>query len=812
MLVRKTHTGLTFFILMVFIGFAFPLESWAVHAAPVIHTLTQSDGSTFKARQWGDEWLHGWETEEGYTIVFDENLKSWTYATHDFDGNLIRSSRIVGKDYPPIDISRHIRPTGQARKIIHSIKMDKVRKLYHEGVSPTGTANIPVIFVNFIDTNPTYSPLNFDPLLFGAGNYSMQDYYEEVSYGKFSISSGPNGVVGWYKASHTHDYYGENDNEGNDKRPGYLVREAAEAADAAGFNWSPYDQDEDCYVDVVAIVHQGTDEADSGNPTDIWSHQWDLNSAYKYGFSDGGELITTSPCSKGGYVKVNHYIILPETEAESGGITTIGVFAHEYGHALGLPDLYDTDNSSMGVGDWSLMAGGSWGKVSKPGDRPSHLDAWSKYKLGWVTPTQVTRTLIDQPITQVETTPDIYQLLAGGPSIGGEYFLIENRQKVGFDEGLPGAGLLIWHIDENKNDNNYECYPGGPPCVTNHYHVALVQADNLWDLEKNTNSGDTGDPYPGSTGNTSFTGNSTPNSDLYNGNPSGVSVTNISVSGPTMTATLTSPIETMTVNINPTGAGSVTKSPDKATYVYGDTVQLTATANSGYTFSNWSGDVTGSTNPVTVTMNGNKNVTANFAQNQYTLTVKISPSGSGSVTRNPDKLTYVYGDVVTLTATANPGYSFSRCLGDFYSTANPITITMKNDMTVTAYFQVVGYDLTGYWTKPVTQTCRTTSKGRKCTINCTLTIRNDGNTDVLSSFLVAFYLSYHKNDVQLGEHLKDSSVGAIKAKDSKAIKFTYNLPLGRTAKGEYIKALIDAGGDVPEVNKANNIVVFGPIQ
>jgi M6 family metalloprotease-like protein len=626
----------------------------------LLHTLIQSDGSTFQARQWGDEWHHGWETEEGYTIVFDESLKSWTYATHDFDGNLISSSKIVRKDRPPIDILKYIRPTVQPRKIIHSMKMEKAINVYQKGVSPAGTANIPVILVNFIDTNPTYSPLNFHTLLFGSGNNSLKEYFEEVSYGKFSISTGPNGVVGWYTASNTHDYYGENDEQGYDKRTGQLAREAVEAADAAGFDWSPYDQDEDCYVDVVAIIHQGTDEATSGNPTDIWGALWL--------WPDPGGYETKTPCSKGGFIKVNDYIIV--SEILYGGINTIGAFAHEYAHALGLPDLYDTDYSSYGVGSWSLMGYGLFNYVNVSGDSPAHLDAWSKYKLGWVTPIQVKGTLTHQTITQAETTPDVYQLLSGSPSTGGEYFLIENRQKVGFDRELPGAGLLIWHIDERKFDNDHECYPGGPSCATDHYHVALVQSDNLWDLEKKNSDGDTvgdpGDPFPGLTGNTSFDGHSTPNSNLYNGNPSGVSATDISASGPIMRAT---------INVTP---------------------------------------------------------------------------------------------------------------------------------------PTVGPDLTGEWSSNPYQTCKITKSGLKCKIAGTLKIENTGSQNASPS-IAKFYLSDNHPFHQKYD-LKSVSIGKVKAVSGyKFIKLSYSLPLGYSASGQYLIAIIDPDNKVTEIDETNNVIAFGPI-
>jgi M6 family metalloprotease-like protein len=152
----------------------------------------------------------------------------------------------------------------------------------------------------------------------------------------------------------------------------------------------------------------------------------------------------------------------------------MGVFAHEYGHGLGLPDLYDTDKSSKGTGDWDLMAGGSWNKVSRGGDRPAHLSAWCKYKLGWVNPTVVIGKLENEQISAASNQADVYRLLTGSPGTGGEYFLIENRQQSGFDEGLPGAGLAVWHIDESKADNTQECKTA-KGCPTAHYRVALEQ-------------------------------------------------------------------------------------------------------------------------------------------------------------------------------------------------------------------------------------------------------------------------------------------------------------------------------------------------
>jgi M6 family metalloprotease-like protein len=548
--IKKEQVYLHILLLTSLVIFSLPRKCLAVPAAPLAHTLTQPDGSTFQARQWGDESIHGWETIDGYSIVFDQDLQCWTYAEHDIAGRLTSSAKIAGKYPPPADFPRHLRPTGEFSSMSHRKRAPQ--EVSPEFISSIGTAKIPVFLIKFSDTItiPTHTTDEFNSLLFGTGNNTMNDYFKEVSYNAFSISGT---VTGWYTASNTHDYYGQNNAlTGFDMYPATLVTEAVAAADAAGFNFVPYDQDGDCYVDVVAIIHEGTGAEASRYPSDIWSHSWDLYSAHYYNDQDGNGIYTTKcPCSKGGFIKVNDYIIMPEKL--SNQISTIGIFAHEYGHALGLPDLYDTDSSSQGIGYWSVMASGSWNGVWINGDRPAHMDAWCKYYLGWVTPTLVTGTLPNEPINQAETYADVYQLLSGSPSSSiGEYFLVENRQKAGFDTGLPGSGLLIWHIDESQNSNANECYPSLLYNCNSlrHYHVALEQADNLWELEKRINSGNSGDPYPGSANNRSFNDTSSPSSNLYSGSPSNVSVTSISDSGTTMIATL-SAISTCTYSISP---------------------------------------------------------------------------------------------------------------------------------------------------------------------------------------------------------------------------------------------------------------------
>ncbi len=508
----------------------------AVPAAPELLRLSQPDGLTFRARQWGDEFNHGWETQDGYSIIRDQYSQAWVYALPSSTGELMESSAIVGRSPPPTGLARGLKPASAA---MAQQRVERMEALDVAAVQPAialnGTANVLTILVNYQDRTTSYSPANFTNMLFGTGNNSMKDFYTENSHGLFTVSAGPGGIAGWYQAASGHDYYGANVN-GNDAWPGDLVYEAVRAADTAGFNFAPYDQDRDCQVDVVNIVHQGTGEESGAAATDIWSHSWDLDSARYWNNSHFGSYTTRSACAVGGFVRVNRYVIQPELYA--GAMSTVGVFAHEYGHALGLPDLYDTDGNSEGVGNWSLMAGGSWNGVTRSGDRPAHLDAWSKTKLSWLTPTQITSPSPSSvTINPAYLAASAYQFRSGSAASGtGEYFLVENRQRGGFDAGLPGSGLLVWHIDEAKTNNTGQCIPSGSSCSTVHYKVALVQADNLWNLERDQNRGDAGDPFPGSAVRTAFSGTTTPNSLLYNGSASGAAISNIALSGLNMTA------------------------------------------------------------------------------------------------------------------------------------------------------------------------------------------------------------------------------------------------------------------------------------
>jgi uncharacterized repeat protein (TIGR02543 family) len=134
--------------------------------------------------------------------------------------------------------------------------------------------------------------------------------------------------------------------------------------------------------------------------------------------------------------------------------------------------------------------------------------------------------------------------------------------------------------------------------------------------------------------------------------------------------------------------GTVAKNPNQATYNYGATVELTATPNVGYTFTSWSGDASGTANPLTVTMNSTKNITANFTINTFLLNVTAI---NGTVAKNPNQATYNFGSTVEITATPNVGYTFTSWSGDASGTANPLTVTMNSTKNITANFTINTY-------------------------------------------------------------------------------------------------------------------------
>lgn len=248
-----------------------------------------------------------------------------------------------------------------------------------------GTIYIPVLLVKYsgssfagASTSAFYSNMLNDAAL------SVKKYYNDMSNGNLTI------VFDVYSLTDTvaqsAAYYGNNvSGAGSDEHPGQLVNEAVEILKTekdSSVDFSKYDNDNNGYVDCIILIHTGRGEEVSDTDAEIWSHQWDLYSAGLSGDGDG--MVTADG------VKFNVYTIQPEY-VDAAGDSTIGVFCHELGHVFGLPDLYDYTGDTNGVGNWSLMSGGSYGSDTK-GTNPAPILAWERYRIGgsaWVSYTDI---------------------------------------------------------------------------------------------------------------------------------------------------------------------------------------------------------------------------------------------------------------------------------------------------------------------------------------------------------------------------------------------------------------------------------------
>ena len=376
-----------------------------------------------------------------------------------------------------------------------------------------------VICIDFDDNPHSHDTSEFSTLLFSEGftypTGSMRDFYRENSFEQLELLGG---VTGWHRMPQLYSYYVAGQN-GFGSYPNNAQKMAEDAVDAADpyVNFADYDYDQDGWVDALVVVHAGMGAEETGSDNQIWSHAWVMSTVL---IRDGVSL----------------YSYNTDPEIRNGGVLVdMGVFGHEFGHTLGLPDLYDGDYSSNGMGDWTMMAGGSW---NNGGRTPACFDGWCKYKMGWTSPIWLTSNQTNVEILQAETTPLSYRLWTSGAG-GSQYYLVENRQRTGFDRFIPGDGLLIYHVDEAAQGNSQEWCPGDPPSP--HLKVALEQADGMYHLENcynNLNSGDFGDPYPGSSNKRAFDDTTRPGSHDYSANSTQVAVWNVSDSDSVMQANL----------------------------------------------------------------------------------------------------------------------------------------------------------------------------------------------------------------------------------------------------------------------------------
>ncbi|NNK62790.1 MAG: M6 family metalloprotease domain-containing protein, partial [Gemmatimonadetes bacterium] len=509
-------------------------------------------------------------------------------------------------------------------------------------------------------------------------------------------------------------------------RVGLFIQQLLTSVDDGSIDWGSYDNDgpdgvpnsgdDDGFVDVLAILHPGfgAECGGAGLEDRVWSHKWSLTDAW---FSipederpSEGVFTTQSTSASGGPIRIDDYTIQPLLSCDASSINEIGVLAHELGHGFGLPDLYCTTSgcASNGIGRWGLMGSGGWGCGSHDPARPCHLSAWSKAVLGWV---EVETLLpdVDHGALSLEPVQSSGRVLRIDARDGSdEYFLLENRQALGFDEGVFAPGLLVWQIDP---DFIAERWPfNSVNGRGDHLGVWLRQADGRLDLEGGVNRADAGDPFPGSTGTTAFHAGAAPASFTHDGGAAGVTLTEVADAGGGLVSFRSiSGYRSVSVDVQGSGAPGLVLVDDEplpaggATYLRAPFQGVVLAAEAGESlgvgvrkpFLEWADDPGASRIRVLVTpRDEDAAVTAVYGSEEVQITAEVEggildvvPGAVVTTPGSPD-LWVPLGEPISLRADPAPGFAFVDWTGQWRGRGNPFDLTPLAPVTVGAEFGI----------------------------------------------------------------------------------------------------------------------------
>lgn len=483
------------------------LSVWAVPAKRGVWcSLSLVDGTEVKAQLVGDEFLHYYVSEDGTKYVQDESTGLYRKMTDEVTAQ--RRAAV-----------RRAQAQGRQKRMLRKAQASNVFQ---------GTKKGLIILVQFTDSKfksghdlALYRRIANDENYSG-NNFrgSIKDYFKAQSHGQFELDFD---VAGICQLQHPYAYYGKNNSQKEDVKPGEMVAEACLWAHEHGINFSKYDWNGDGEVDQVFVLYAGHGEASYKDANTIWPHMYYL-SASDYG----------KPLSLDG-VTVDTYACSSELNGD-GNLDGIGTFCHEFSHCMGFPDLYDTssDGGWFGMGDFDLMCSGSYNGDSKC---PAGYSAYEKAECGWLTLKDMTN--IEQQTSIVGVQPmsadgDAYVIKNKGHE--DEYYILENRQKTGWDSYLPASGLMITHVDYDADiwdwnmpntSGKYEDANGNTK-TNDHQRLTIFRAGKSTD-----EYGDASDLYPYGSNN-SLTKTSSPASTLYNTNSDGskcmhVAITDIAI-------------------------------------------------------------------------------------------------------------------------------------------------------------------------------------------------------------------------------------------------------------------------------------------
>ena len=505
-------------LLWVALTFLSITQMWAITANPELIRFHQPESEIFlNIYLKGDEKVHWAETEDGYTLLHADN-GALMYAMVNENGNLVASSYLATD---PKDRSEEvINFLANTKKHLHFSKaqVEEMLSLWNDFSkmkngpktmqNVIGEKRFLVVLFAFQDQEFTFRKAEFQQL-FNQINYttggrtgSVHDYYYDVSSGQFSLNVD---IVGPFTGIYDTEHYGDTDNGYQD-----FANEAVDSA-ARFVDFSNYDNDGDGYIDGLHIIFAGKGEEATGIASQIWSHKWNIFNEPEY----NNTIINVYSCS-------------PEMSGSTGeNITAIGVICHELGHVFGAPDYYDTDYAGSGgeypgLGKWDIMSSGSW---NRNGITPAHHNPYTKiYIYKWATCDTLTDAQMVTLNSVDRSNTDFHRVNTATP---GDFFLIENRQQNKWDRGIPGHGMIVYHIHPNAS--------GSYVSNARHPQQIYILAKTAQGVQAPTSSpssyGDLNSstaPFPGEMRRDSLTDNSTPWFRPWNGQENHAPITNIS--------------------------------------------------------------------------------------------------------------------------------------------------------------------------------------------------------------------------------------------------------------------------------------------
>ena len=441
--------------------FAIPAKkSWKV--------VSQSDGTTIKVSQAGDEHLHYYITEDNVPIykAADNRYCYLTIENGKLHNSGVLAHESAARSAKELQVMNTIHDLAPIARQMAAKKRSAAKRCVRPDRLPSkddisvfkGSKKALVILAAFSDKSFSKGDdaivkfydevLNQEGYSQNGAAGSVHDYFKDMSRGEFDLTFD---IVGPVKVSKSATYYGgPSPIMGGADHIGEFITEAIKKADEkCDIDWKKYDWDDDGEVEQVFVLYAGYGQATGGPTGTIWPNAWTLDEALQNNDGNGGFSIDG--------VFINQYACSNELYLDSGTVPMgLGVFCHEFSHCMGLPDMYDTNyGSTPTMGDWDLLAGGSYNGPQGIGWCPAGWTSYERAYAGWLELTELKAGDIIKGMTSLEEA-DGKAYVIYNDNHKDEYYLLENHKGMGWDKYTPENGLLIIHVDYDKDlfDNN----------------------------------------------------------------------------------------------------------------------------------------------------------------------------------------------------------------------------------------------------------------------------------------------------------------------------------------------------------------------